>query len=117
MSHEVKPEETADAYTEQAVAHADQILSGMHDDLLACYTARLRAHPKAHGFLTVNIVIGPTGAVQHVETQGGALLGDAAMSCIVDRIQRATFDPPHGGGTMRLEVPFTLRRIGPDDTI
>jgi hypothetical protein len=117
VSHEVKPEQTADAFTQQAVTHANEILNAMHDDLVACYSTRLRARPKAHAFLTVNIVVGPTGAVQSVETQGGALLGDAAMGCIVDRIRRATFDAPHGGGTMRFEVPFTLRRVGPNEAI
>jgi hypothetical protein len=89
----------------------------MHDDLLACYTTRLRGSPNAHGFITVDIVIGPAGAVEDVETQGGALLGNAAMACIVNRIKRGQFDSPHGGGTMRLEVPFTLRRVAPDEPI
>ena len=89
----------------------------MHDDLLSCYTARLRGSPKAHGFITVDIVIGPTGEVQKVETLGGALLGDAAMACIVNRIKRGRFDPPHGGGTMRLQAPFTLRNLAPNEAI
>jgi hypothetical protein len=117
VSHEIKPEESADYYTVQAVKHADEVLNAMHDDLLACYTTRLRGKPKAHGFITVNIVIGPAGNVQGIETQGGALLGNAAMTCIVDRIKRGQFDPPHGGGTMRLEVPFTLRVVAPDEPI
>jgi hypothetical protein len=117
VSHPITPAESADQYTQEAVTHADQVLTGMHDDLLACYTTRLRGNPKAHGFLTIDIVIGPTGEVQKVETQGGALLGDAAMACIVNRIQQGRFDPPHGGGTMRLEAPFTLRSVAPDESI
>lgn len=117
VSHEIKPDESADYYTQEAVEHADRILGAMHDDLLTCYTARLRGNPKAHGFITVDIVIGPSGSVQNVETLGGALLGDAAMACIVNRIKRERFDPPHGGGTMRLEVPFSLRRVAPDEPI
>jgi hypothetical protein len=117
VSHEITPDESADYYTEQAVKHANEVLDAMHDDLLACYTTRLRGSPKAHGFITVDIVIGPTGNVQNVETQGGALLGNAAMACIVDRIKRGQFDPPHRGGTMRLEVPFTLRVVAPGEPI
>jgi hypothetical protein len=117
VSHEIKPEQTADYYTQKAVEHADRLLGAMHDDLLYCYTARLKRNPRAHGFITVDIVIGPTGNVQKVETLGGALLGDVAMNCIVERIKRETFDPPPRGGTMRLEVPFTLRQVAPDEPI
>jgi hypothetical protein len=117
VSHEITPDESADYYTGEAVKHADEELNAMHDDLLACYTRRLRGSPQAHAFITVDIVIGPSGSVQAVETQGGALLGASAMACIVDRIKRGQFDPPHRGGTMRLEVPFTLRRVAPDESI
>ena len=117
VSHEVRPSDTADEYTTRAVEKANATLNAMHDDLLACYTTRIKSRPKAHGFLTIDIVIGPEGSVQGVETEGGALLGDAAMSCITERIRQGKFEPPHGGGTMHLQVPFILRRMGPDDAI
>jgi hypothetical protein len=117
MRHEIAPAESADFYTNEAVEKANAALGGMHDDLLTCYTARVKVYPKAHAFLTIDIVVGPDGRVQGVETQGGALLGDGAMKCIVDRIKQGEFAPPPRGGTMRLQVPFTLRRIGPDETI
>jgi hypothetical protein len=117
VSHRVTPDESAEYYTQEAVEHANQVLHAMHDDLLSCYTARLRGNPKAHGFITVDIVIGSTGEVQNVETLGGALLGNGAMACIVNRIKRGKFTPPHGGGTMRLEVPFSLRLVAPDEPI
>jgi len=117
VSHEIPPSETADYYTNQAVDKANATLDGMHDDLLACYAARVKAYPKAHAFLTIDIVVGPDGHVQNVETQGGALLGAVAMKCIVDRIRGGEFASPPRGGTMRLEVPLTLRRVGPDETI
>jgi len=117
VPRDVPPDQTADYYTAQAEEKANATLNGMHDDLLRCYTARVKVYPKAHAFLTIDIVVGPDGHVQNVETQGGALLGDPAMKCIVDRIKQGEFTPPTHGGTMRLEVPFTLRRIGPDETI
>lgn len=117
MRHEISPEESAEYYTNEAVNRANATLDGMHDDLLACYVARVKANPKAHAFLTVDIVVGPDGHVQNVETQGGALLGEPAMHCIVDRIKRGVFAEPPRGGTMRFEVPLTLRRVGPDETI
>jgi hypothetical protein len=83
----------------------------MEPDLLACYKARIVVRPAAHGFITTDILIGPDGHVRGVETTGGALLGRTTMKCITSRIERAAFDPPHGGGTLRVHVPFTLRRV------
>lgn len=102
-------------YTAQATANANTVLEGMHDDLLACYKKRVAVNPNAHGFITVDIVIDPSGRVRNVETTGGAILGDGTMGCIVKRIQRAAFEPPHGGGTLRIHVPFSLRRVVPGD--
>jgi hypothetical protein len=117
VGHSISPEESADYYTTQAVEKANATLDAMHEDLLACYTARVKVYPNAHAFLTIDIVVGPTGGVQTVETQGGALLGDGTMKCIVDRIKRGEFAEPPRGGTMRLQVPFTLRRVGIDEPI
>jgi hypothetical protein len=50
-----------------------------------------------------------------VETTGGAILGESTMSCIVHRIERGRFEPPHGGGTIRVRVPFSLRRVLPGE--
>jgi hypothetical protein len=102
-------------YTMQATANANSVLEGMHDDLLGCYKKRVAVNPNAHGFITVDIVIDASGRVQAVETTGGAILGDGTMSCIVSRIKRAAFDPPHGGGTLRIHVPFSLRRVAPGE--
>jgi hypothetical protein len=104
-------------FNRAAVDDANRVIGEMHDDLLACYTKRLASRPTAHGFITVDIVVEADGRVRQVETTGGALLGDGAMTCIVDRIKRATFAPVHGGGTQRIHIPFALRRVGPDDTI
>lgn len=117
VGHDVRPEESADYYTTQAVDAANVTLNAMHDDLLACYTARVKVYPKAHAFLTVDIVVGPQGHVQKVEVKGGALLGDGAMACIVNRVEQGAFAAPPGGGTMRLQVPLTLRRVAPDESI
>lgn len=117
VSHDTDPSESADEFTQRAVEHADRVLNAMHDDLLSCYTKRLAQKPKAHAFLTIDIVVGPTGEVQRVEALGGALLGETAMNCVLDRIKRERFEPPHNGGTMHFQVPFTMRRVAPGEAI
>lgn len=98
-------------YHQRATENANRVLATMQQDLLACYKQRVATNPAAHGFITVDIVIGPDGRVLKVETTGGAVLGQATMGCIVHRIERGQFDPPHGGGTLRIQVPFSLRRV------
>jgi hypothetical protein len=100
-----------------AVANVDRVFAGMHDDLLACYRARLAVDPTAHAFLTIDMVLGPDGNVRTVETTGGARLGDKGLACIVRRVKAATFDPIPGGGTRRVQVPLTLRRLGDGESI
>ena len=102
-------------YNLTATANANTVLEAMHDDLLSCYKKRVAANPEAHGFITVDIVIDQDGRVRTVETTGGAILGEGTMGCLVQRIRRASFDPPHGGGTLRIHVPFSLRRVAPGD--
>jgi hypothetical protein len=110
----VKPAAEAD-YSVKALANANAILESMHPAMLACYKKRVAVSPNAHAFITVDIVIGPDGKVAAVETTGGALLGEGTMSCIVDQIRQATFDKPHNGGTLRIHVPFSLRRVAAGD--
>ena len=98
-----------------ATANANNVIEAMHDDLLACYKKRVAVNPNAHGDITVDIVIAPDGQVRTVETTGGAVLGDGTMGCIVNRIKRASFDAPRGGGTLRIHVPFSLRRVTPGE--
>lgn len=103
-------------YHAKAVENAESVLGAMHGDLLACYAKRLAVNPQAHGFITADVIVGPDGRVRNVETTGGAILGEATMRCIVGRIERATFEPPHGGGTLRVQVPFAFRRVAPGET-
>jgi hypothetical protein len=102
-------------YTQREVDNANVVLGSMQSDLLACYKRRLRSAPEAHGFITVDILIRHDGTVQTVDTTGGAILGETTMNCIVHRIERGTFDPPHGGGSLHVRVPFSLRRVVPGD--
>lgn len=105
----------APADYERANEDANRVLSAMHPDLLACYRQRVSVNPAAHGFITANILIGPDGHVINVATTGGAILGPGTMACIVRRIEKGVFLPPYGGGTMRIQVPFSLRRLAADE--
>lgn len=103
-------------YHARAVADANAVFGSIHDELLACYAKRLRVDPNAHAYLTVDVVIGRDGRVQRTELTGGARLGKEAIACIVERVEGATFEPVAGGGTRRVHVPLTFRRVGPDET-
>lgn len=102
-------------YTKEETDNANRVLDSMKDDLIACYKQRLRVNPDAHGFITVDVLVGSDGTVLKTETTGGAILGKETMQCIVKRVEKATFQKPHGGGTLHIRMPFSLRKIGPED--
>lgn len=105
----------AETYTIKETENANDVMAAMHDDLLACYKARVRVVPTAHGTLTLDILIGADGKVRKIDTTGGDTLG-TAKDCIVKRVQNGAFDPPHGGGTLKIQVPVTLRLQNPDES-
>jgi hypothetical protein len=111
----VADEQDADVAEDRATAteDANRVLSAMNADLLACYKKRIAANPQAHAFMTIDVVVGPDGRVRDVETLGGALLGEETIGCLVERITRGVFHPPRRGGTRRIVVPFSLRRVVP----
>lgn len=100
-----------------ATEDANHVLAILHPALLACYAQRVKAAPTAHAFLTFDVIIGPDGRVRDVESTGGALLGPTTMRCLEDTLRRGVFAPPHGGGTLRIHVPFSLRRVAPGEDI
>ena len=63
-------------YSVKALSNANSVLESKQPGMLACYKKRVAVAPNAHAFITVDVVIGPDGHVQSVETTGGALLGD-----------------------------------------
>jgi len=102
-------------YTQREIDNANGVLASMSDDLLGCYKKRLRVSPGAHAAITVDILVGSDGHVRNVDTTGGAVLGAVTMACIVHRIDKGVFEPPHGGGTIHVQVPFTLRVAADDE--
>lgn len=108
-----KPADPPD-YTAKATRDASNVMAAMQPDLLACYKKRIAANPQAQGFLVVDVIVGEDGKVRSAEAIGGGNLGDATLDCIVNRI-KGEFGPHHGGGTMQLRVPFSLRRALADE--
>jgi hypothetical protein len=100
-----------------AVADADAVFAAMQPDLLACYRAQWQHSPRAHAFMTIDVLINDDGTVRRVETTGGAMLGEAGLACITQRVKRASFAPVWGGGTLQLSVPVVFRASGVNDTI
>jgi len=102
-------------YTQREIDDATTVMASMTDDLLACYKKRLRVNPKAHAFITVDVLVGSDGRVRKVDTTGGAILGNQTMACVVHRIEQGVFEPPHGGGNIHVQMPFSLRVVSNDD--
>jgi hypothetical protein len=101
--------------TARAEVNAERVFESMYPDLLTCYQASVRASPRAHAFMTFDVVIGPDGHVLDLTTTGGALLGERGRRCMENRVREATFEPPHGGGTLHLRVPFSMRSVVPGE--
>lgn len=99
-----------------AVENVDTVFASMHDDLLACYRTQLAKKPSARAFVFLDVVLNPDGSVLKVESSGGGMLGDAGLRCLTRRVQRATFAPVHGGGTLHVQVPLVFRTLAPNDT-
>ncbi len=108
----VEPESPLDGNEDltRATEDATRVLDGMKPDLAACSAGRIRAKPQTQAFMRLSILVAEDGKVQEVETEGGAPLGERAVQCIVERVKRASFEPPRGHGTMRVQVPFTLQK-------
>jgi len=103
-------------YTQQETDNAMAVVSSMKNDLLACYKKRLRLNPRAYGAITVEIVVGEDGHVRKVDATGATILGRQTMACISHRIEQGVFEPPHGGGNIFIEIPFSLEVAAPDET-
>ncbi len=99
----------------RASENANKVLGGIRADLLACFENRIRAKPQTDPFMRLGIVVGPDGKVTKVVTSETRLVSPRAVRCLDNAVRRVSFDPPRGRGSMRIEVPFTLRKAGETD--
>jgi hypothetical protein len=93
------------------VSNADRVVAGMRAGFRNCYNKGLASNPDLQGSVRVTAKIGPNGEVLSATPTGGAGLGDEVVSCVVRRVQSATFSPPEGGGaTIVIPVTFALQK-------
>lgn len=113
----VEPADDSDGTDDvtRATENANKVLEGIKAELLACFENRIWAKPQPEPFLRLGIVVGPDGKVMNVVTTETRLVSPRAITCLGNTVRRASFEPPRGRGTMRIEVPFTLRRADEPD--
>ncbi len=104
-------------YTALETENANRVLDAIRPELLKCYAKRLAIDPKVRAYVMLEVVVDKQGHVMSAEGFGGGMLGAATMECIVNRVKRAAFDPPHGGGTLKIQMPFTLRPTAAEESI
>jgi hypothetical protein len=94
-----------------SVSNADRVVAGMRAGFRACYNRGLASNPDLQGSVRITAKIGPNGEVLSATPSGGGGLGDEVVSCVVRRVQSASFAPPEGGGaTVVIPVTFALQK-------
>jgi hypothetical protein len=93
------------------VANAQAVVSRMAAGFRRCYNRGIATEdPNMHGSLRVTARIGQNGEVQSATPSGGAGLSPTVVSCVVQRVASAQFDPPQGGAaTLVIPVIFTAQ--------
>ena len=93
------------------VPHADQTVAGLKASYRRCYMRGLETMPDAEGSVELRVKIGSNGEVASVTASGGARLGSAIVSCLVNRTSEAHFDAPKAAsGTVVIPITFALQR-------
>ena len=71
----------------------------------------LETMPDAEGSVELRVKIGLNGEGTSVTASGGARLGSAIVSCLVNRTSEAHFDAPKAAsGTVVIPITFALQR-------
>ncbi|MBX3270431.1 MAG: AgmX/PglI C-terminal domain-containing protein [Sandaracinaceae bacterium] len=77
-----------------------------------CYEQELASRPDLAGRVTVNFVIGSTGAVLTSALVASTLGNERVEACILQAVRRWTFPQPPGGGVVAINYPFVLETDG-----
>jgi len=105
----------AESHTRAETENANAVMEALNDELLACYRSSVRRSPRGEGQITFDILVGSDGRVRRIDADAGASLA-LAKDCMEKVIAGAVFAAPHGGGTLNIRIPFSLR-LNPDDSI
>lgn len=80
----------------------------------SCYELRLGPKPNLEGKVAVAFIIGPEGDVIEAElaenTTGDVPLGD----CVRGVVKQIKFQPPQGGGNVKVTFPWIFRPVDTD---
>lgn len=96
--------------SEGKVANASQVVAGMGAGFRRCYNLGLAEDAHMKGSVRVTTKIGPGGEVVSAVPTGGAGLSEAVIACVVERITKASFVAPDGGGaTVVIPITFTSK--------
>ena len=91
------------------IAKADAVIAGMTGDFRRCYDHALQENAATHGTLRVTVRVEAAGGVV-VEDESHEGLTSTLVSCVVARVQAATFGPPQGGAaTVVIPITFEAR--------
>jgi hypothetical protein len=91
------------------VANATPVIAGMVSDLRRCYHQALQESAGMHGAIEVTVRVDAAGAVS-VMDESHTGITPALASCIVTRVQAASFAPPQGGvATVVIPITFEAR--------
>jgi hypothetical protein len=86
------------------IPHADDVITTLRPKFRACYNASLTTKPELVGRMTVRLVIAPDGRVFNAHFIEGRIADKAVMTCVLDVVRGARFEPAPGG-TADLDIP------------
>ncbi len=75
-----------------------------------CYQKAFQKNPNLEGKLTVSFVISPTGSVMSAKVVRSTLKDKDLEGCIENKILTWRFPAPKGGGVVKVNYPFVLRK-------
>jgi hypothetical protein len=73
-----------------------------------CYQKGLSVDPTMSGKVVISAKIGPNGEVSSTDVVSNAGLSADVVSCIQNKIKRAEFSPPAGGGSSTVNIPVSF---------
>ncbi len=76
-----------------------------------CYEQGLQKKPNLSGRVSMNFMIGPSGAVSTAQVNNSSLGHPPVERCIRDHLKTWKFPQPQGGVNVKVSYPFVLRRV------